>query len=438
MGETTSRPQTIAVIGQGYVGLPLALLFVRKGFSVYGIDIDAQKIATLLAGESYLPDVPGAEVSRGLATGRFHPTTRFEVIGQADAIIICVPTPLDEAHNPDISYLESALDQIGHHLRPGQLVMLESSTYPGTTRDIMAAKLERASGLAAGKEFHVGYSPERIDPGNKQYPVEKIPKVVSGLTDACLQAVQDLYSQVFDQLVPVSSPEVAEFTKLLENSHRFINISFMNEIADICDKLNIDVWEAVDAAKTKPFGFTAYYPGPGIGGHCIPVDPLYLQWKAEKAGRASKFIQLADELNRSMPKSLAERVHHLLQSRFPNADSPLRVLVYGVAYKKDINDVRESPALELIAQLKDMGYETNYHDPYIPEVKIGENVCRSVALTDQVLRRTHCTIIFTDHSQIPLDRIVKHSPLVLDTRNVTRDYAERRHVYRIGTGKDPA
>jgi len=438
MGETTSRPQTIAVIGQGYVGLPLALLFVRKGFSVYGIDIDAHKIATLLSGESYLPDVPGAEVSRLLSTGRFHPTTRFELVNQADAIIICVPTPLDEAHHPDISYLESALDQIGNHLRPGQLVMLESSTYPGTTRDFMAARLERASGLVAGKDIHIGYSPERIDPGNKQFPVETIPKVVSGLTDACLQAVKELYSQVFDRLVPVSSPEVAEFTKLLENSHRFINISFMNEIADICDKLNIDVWEAVDAAKTKPFGFTPYYPGPGIGGHCIPVDPLYLQWKAERAGRSSMFIQLADELNRSMPKSMAERVHHLLKSRFPNADSPLRVLVYGVAYKKDINDVRESPALELMAHLKDMGYETRYHDPYIAEVEIGGTVYRSVELTDQILGQTHCTIIFTDHTQIPLDQIVKHSPIVLDTRNVTRDYGHLGHVYRIGAGQGPA
>ncbi|OAB35282.1 UDP-N-acetyl-D-glucosamine dehydrogenase [Paenibacillus macquariensis subsp. defensor] len=430
--ETDHSSQQIAIIGQGYVGLPLALLFVKKAHTVYGIDVDPGKIEALRNGKSYLPDVKEEEILSSLATGRYYPTDRFEKVKEANAIIICVPTPLNSSHSPDLTILEKAILEVGKNLRKGQLVILESSTYPGTTREILQPVLELESGLTAGIDFHIGYSPERIDPGNENYKVEQIPKIISGLTKQCAVCAQALYSSVFEKVVTVSSPDVAELTKLLENSYRFINISFMNEIAAICDKMNIDVWEVIEAAKTKPFGFTAFYPGPGIGGHCIPVDPLYLQWRANKFGIESKFIQLSHEVNRSIPYYMVNRVKALLSRQSELQHD--RILIYGVAYKKDINDVRESPALDLIRLLVEAGMSVSYHDPYIPEIQVDGTAYKSVPINDEMLRRTDCVIIFTDHSAIPVEQIVTHAPIVFDTRNVTAGMHSKHHVYRLGAG----
>lgn len=424
--------QKIAVIGQGYVGLPLALQFVKKGLYVIGIDVDSKKIEALHKGISYLPDVQDEEIIWSSRTGRFHPTDQYVTVSEANTVIICVPTPLNASHLPDLTLLEKALAEIAKYLRKGQLVILESSTYPGTTREVVQPLLEKGSGLAAGVDFHIGYSPERIDPGNETYKVEDIPKVVSGLTPVCLKHAQALYSNVFKQVVCVSSLEVAEMTKLLENAHRLINISFINEIATICDALNIDIWEVIEAAKTKPFGFTAYYPGPGVGGHCIPVDPLYLQWKAQKVGTMSKFIQLSDEINRSIPSYLANRVKSLLVEH--GAPEHANILIYGAAYKKNINDVRESPVLDFIQKLVELGYSVNYHDPYIPEINVGGIIYKSVEINEGVLRKAHCVVIFTDHSEMPVNSIVTHAPLVFDTRNSTARYRDQDHVFRIGSG----
>lgn len=434
MPSSIDRPfQKIAVIGQGYVGLPLALLFVNKGHTVYGVDVDPKKIEGLRQGVSYLPDVQDEELRWSLATERYHPTDRYEKVAEADAIIICVPTPLNASHSPDLTILEKAVVEIGKFLHKGQMVILESSTYPGTTREVLQPLLEKESGLTAGIDFHIGYSPERIDPGNKDYKVEQIPKIVSGLTATCVESAQALYSSVFDKVVRVSSPDVAELTKLLENSHRLINISFMNEIAAICDKMNIDVWEVIEAAQTKPFGFTAYYPGPGIGGHCIPVDPLYLQWKAQKFGTESKFIQLSDEINRSIPSYIMNRVKAILAKQ--SAPEHASILLYGVAYKKDINDVRESPALDLIHLLAEAEFSVSYHDPFIPEIQVNGQRYTSVEIDEDTLRSADCVIIFTDHSVIPLDQIIEHAPLVFDTRNATAGVQDKHHVYRMGAGK---
>lgn len=430
--NTKNLIKTIAVIGQGYVGLPLSLLFLSKGFTVYGVDKDLGKIRALLQAKSYLPDVTDEELSQSLETNRYHPTDEMSCIPLVDAIIICVPTPLNAEHSPDLTILERAVADISRYLQKGQLVILESSTYPGTTREVIKPVLEQGSGLTAGIDFHIGYSPERIDPGNESFKVEQITKVISGLTPECLKLAEELYGKVFESVVSVSSPEVAEFTKLLENAHRLVNISFINELATICDEMNIDIWEVIEAAKTKPFGFTPYYPGPGIGGHCIPVDPLYLQWKAQKAGLTSKFIEIADEVNRKAPHYVAARIQALLKRH--NAPDQANLLIYGVAYKKDINDVRESPALDLISLLAQSGHHVSYHDPYIEEIEAGGQTYRSVELQEEILKNTHCVIIVTDHSVIPIDNIVTHAQIVFDTRNVTDALGNKENVYRFGAG----
>jgi UDP-N-acetyl-D-glucosamine dehydrogenase len=430
IGEEEEGPAgTAAVVGLGYVGLPLALLFADKRFRVIGVDVNPRKIDSIRQGISDVPDVDDGRLKEALASGAFTATDDFGAISAAEAVIICVPTPLTSYHTPDLHYLQSAAQAIGRHLRAGQLVVLESSTFPGTTREVLKPILERASGLKAGSDFHIGYSPERIDPGNERFRVEQIPKLTSGLTDACARLTARLYGRVFDRTVPVSSPETAEMTKLVENAQRLVNISFMNELAVICDEMRIDVWEVIGAAATKPFGFTPYYPGPGIGGHCIPVDPLYLQWKAGQFGIASKFIQLSADWNRSFPAYLADRI----QAMVAGPEQP-RVLLYGVAYKRDVNDSRESPALELIRLLQGRGIDTAYHDPFIPSIALGDRRMDSVELTDELLRRQDCIVIFTDHSVMPILRIVTESKLVFDTRNATAGMGERRNVIRLGSG----
>jgi len=422
-----SEQRGVQIVGLGYVGLPLAVLFVEQGFSVTGVDVDASKISSLIEGKSYVKDLTDDDLNAVLATGRFRATADYSDTSESEAIILCVPTPLSDRLTPDMSYLRAAVAETGKRLRPGQLIVLESSTYPGTTAEEMVPILERESGLRAGYDFHVGYSPERIDPGNQTFKVRDIPKVVSGLTPACLGKTEALYAQVFGQIVKVSSPEVAEMTKLLENAYRLINISFMNEMAMLCDAMGIDLWEAIEAAKTKSFGYAAFYPGPGAGGHCIPVDPLYLQWRARGFGVKSGFIELSEKLNHAM-------VDYLLDKIYDRAgEQPSLVVVYGVAYKKDVGDVRESSAIRLIERLLDQGVRIAYHDPHVPAIRIRERRLDSSELSDQLLREADCVIVMADHTGMPIERIAAISRCVIDTRNATAGM-EDAHIYRVGGG----
>lgn len=412
MDQINHHSKKVAIIGLGYVGLPLAILFVEKGFQVIGIDINLAKIASLQNGRSYLSDLSDQEVVLLQETGRFEATNRFNKVTETDACIICVPTPLRDDRQPDLSYLRSAAYEILPYIKDRQLIVLESSTYPGTTEEVLLPILEK-SGKKTGIDFYLAYSPERIEPGNKAYTLEQIPKVISGITQQCQTMVYQFYSQVFQQVVPVSSTRVAEMTKILENCHRFVNISFMNELAIICHEMNINLWEAIEAASTKPYGFTPYYPGPGIGGHCIPVDPLYLQWKAMQYEIDSRFIELSKKINDRMPQYVVGRLKKLL----PECGKQTRLLLLGVTYKKDINDLRESPQLEIFKKLLENGWNVQYHDPFIPQVSIHEQTYTSIDLTPNVLKNSDCVVILTDHSCLPYEQIIAQAPLIFDTRN---------------------
>lgn len=429
MDQTKSR---IAVIGLGYVGLPLALLFCNKGFNVVGIDLDRSKIAKLHQGLSYLPDLDEADIRAANSSQRFSATAEYDAIVNAEVIVICVPTPLNEKGNPDLSYLMQAGVQISSRIKSGQLVILESSTYPGTTREVLQQSLEQ-SGLKVGEDIFLAYSPERIDPGNTQYSIENIVKVVSGITVECSGRVYDLYKQIFNQVAVVSSTEAAELTKILENSYRFINISFINEFAMLCDSMNLNVWEIIEAASTKPFGFTAFYPGPGIGGHCIPIDPLYLQWKIKQCDLESKFISIANKVNQEMPQYIVKQIKlHLALSKL---SKHANVLLYGIAYKRDVNDARESGALEIIKLLQNEEIAVSYHDSFVPSVLINNQPMFSVELTDEVLQKSDCVVIITDHSDTPLQQIMDHASIVFDTRNATKGMKGRAKVFLLGGGQ---
>ena len=361
------RSARCGVIGLGYVGLPLALEFARAGFHVTGIDLDERKVESLLEGRSYIVDVKDEEIGEPVRAGRFVPTTDFAVIRDLDTINICVPTPLRKTKDPDLTYIVSAVNEIKQHLRRGQLVILESTTYPGTTEEVVRPALE-ASGLKAGTDFALAFSPERIDPGNPQYNTRNIPKVVGGVTATCTQVAKRLYEASVDTVVPVSSTEVAEMVKLLENTFRSVNIGLVNEIALMCSALKINVWEVIEAAKTKPFGYMAFYPGPGLGGHCIPIDPFYLSWKAKMSGFDARFIELAGAINESMPRFVVERITDALNQHRKSVRGS-RVHVLGVAYKAGVNDIRESPALTVMKILADKGAILSYSDPYVPTVR---------------------------------------------------------------------
>lgn len=428
--KTNKGQRTVAIIGQGYVGLPLALLFVKKGFHVLGIDLDRRKIEMLRIGKSYITEIPDYDIQEAIASERFTPTDQFSLMEAAEAIVICVPTPLTSYGTPDLSYLTQAASEIGGRLKKGQLVILESSTYPGTTREVLVPVLNK-TGLKVGTDFFVAYSPERVDPGNKEYPVENIPKVVSGITPNCLSRVEELYGQLFVQVHPVSSTDAAEMTKLLENSYRLINISFINELAMICDVLNLNLWEIIEAASSKPFGFKAFYPGPGIGGHCIPVDPSYLLWKIKQFGINSDFIQISNAVNHTMPVYISQQ---LKQHLAPKSLVGSNILVYGAAYKRDIADYRESASLELIHMLQIEGAGVFYHDPYIPTLQLGVNKYESVELTEENLKKMDCVVIATDHTSMPLELLMEHAPLIYDTRNVTRGVTGKAKIVRLGGG----
>jgi UDP-N-acetyl-D-glucosamine dehydrogenase len=420
--KIVNKKAGIAVIGLGYVGLPLALAFAQKGFKVTGIDTDEQRVGRIKNLESYITDVPSSLIARMVGRKNFEATTDFDLLRQADVVIICVPTPLKRKYTPDISYIVSAVKSIAGRMHKDMLIVLESTTYPGTTEELIKPQLEK-SGLKAGRDFYVAFSPERIDPGNKNFSVTEIPKVVGGLTPQCTFLSGLLYSQIIKQVHRVSSCKSAEMTKLLENSFRIVNIGWINEIAQMCHALGVDVWEVIDAAKTKPFGFMPFYPGLGVGGHCIPEDPLYLYWKAKHYDFNCKFIKLAADTNSAMPSYAVGRLKKIIRKPFKSA----RVLVLGVTYKKDIKDLRKSPSIRLIELLKkETGVD--YHDPFIPYLKIDGIDLKSVALTPANVKAYDAVIVAVDHSAVNYDLIRKNARVVFDTRNVYQDKGGDRVV----------
>ncbi|MFA5320280.1 MAG: nucleotide sugar dehydrogenase [Candidatus Omnitrophota bacterium] len=414
--KIAKKEAVVAVIGLGYVGLPLAAEFAVKGFKVTGIDLDAGRVARLKKNTSYIADVPHKVISRVTGRGLLRASTDFSLLSGADVILICVPTPLKRKYHPDISFIISAVRQIRKFLRPGQLVILESTTYPGTTEEVILPLLQ-SSGLACGKDFFLVFSPERIDPGNKKFPVNKIPKVVGGVTEEASELAASLYRHITCKAVRVSSPRVAETVKLLENTFRIVNIGLIDEMAMMCHRMGINIWEVVGAAKTKPFGFMPFYPGPGVGGHCIPKDPLYLYWKAKSFGFRSKYIKLSSDIINHMPHYVVERVQASLRPRGARLEKA-KVLVCGVTYKKDIKDLRKSPPLDIIEILQAKGASVSYYDPLVPFLKIGNIDLRSQPLTPAGLRSCDCVIIATDHSSVDYRLIARHAGFIFDTRNV--------------------
>jgi len=411
------RTARIAVVGQGYVGLLLAVEFARSGFRVTGIDTDPDRIGALCRGESYIPDVPGEQLREVIEAGRFLATADVTVLEDQDVVIICVPTPLRKARDPDISHVVAAAEDVARHLRPPQLIVLESTTYPGTTEEVLLPMFQR-NGRKVGEDFYLSFSPERIDPGNATFRVKEIPKLVAGITPACTRAVALLYRQIVAQVFELSSPTAAEMAKLYENTFRSVNIALANEMALICHRLGVSVWEVTQAAATKPFGFMPFYPGPGIGGHCIPVDPMYLVWRARLNGLEAKLIGVADEINRTMPDFVLQLLIDALNER-GKAVKGARILVLGVAYKRGVGDTRESPAHEVIRSLRLRGAQITYTDPHVPVLHLDDAVLEGVELSDAALRAADCVLILTDHVEFPYRHIVETASLVLDTRNAT-------------------
>ena len=416
LAKSKDRSALCGVVGLGYVGLPLVMEFARAGYKVIGFDVSQKVVDLLNGGGSHIKDVPASAVAEAVRSGKFVATTDLTRLREPDAISICVPTPLSKTKDPDVSYVLAATDAVKQALRRGQLVILESTTYPGTTRELMLPALE-ATGLKVGEDFFLAFSPERVDPGNPKWNTHNTPKVVGGITPACLQVAAALYQPAIEKLVPVSSTEAAELVKILENTFRSVNIGLVNEMAIVCDKLGVDVWEVIEAAATKPFGFMKFTPGPGVGGHCIPLDPHYLAWKMRTLNYKTRFIELAGELNAAMPEywigKLAERLN--------DAGKAVRgstVLVLGVAYKKDIDDIRESPALDVIRLLHQRGANVCYHDPFVGKVTEDGLELASVPLTAATLEKVDCVIVVTDHSNVDYGLVAKHARAVVDTRHV--------------------
>ncbi|MCX8116325.1 MAG: nucleotide sugar dehydrogenase [Desulfobacterota bacterium] len=418
----------VGVIGLGYVGLPLAVEFCEVGFHVMGFDTDPQKVSALKKGQSYIRSVPSTQIASYRKEGLFNATGDFGRLSDPDCLLICVPTPLTEKREPDLQYIEKTTEAIRACLRKGQLIVLESTTYPGTTEELLLPRLE-STGLRVGNDYFLGYSPEREDPGNKSFTTSKIPKVVSGVTPSCRKAVETLYGQVIEKIVPVSSPRVAELTKLLENIYRSVNIALVNELKMLTDRMGIDIWEVIEAASTKPFGFTPFYPGPGMGGHCIPIDPFYLSWKAQEYDFATRFILLAGEVNVSVPYFVVNKIQDALNQRKKSLKGS-KILILGVAYKRDVDDARESPALAIMDLLRKKGASLLYHDPYIPVLppfrRYSFNL-RSAPLTRSLLQRVDAVVVITDHTSIDYEWVVAHAPLTIDTRNVTGGFKRWQH-----------
>ena len=423
-----SKRARIGVVGLGYVGLPLAVEFAKAGFQVIGFEIDAKRAATLNRGISYIQDVPTSEVRALVRAGRLRATLDFRELSSVDVVDICVPTPLRKTKDPDVSYIVAAVQSTAPRLKKGQLVILESTTYPGTTDELVLPMLE-ARGHTVGKDFFLAFSPERVDPGNPTYQTKNIPKVVGGVTPTCTIVAAALYATIMDKVVPVTSTRVAEMVKLLENTFRSVNIGMVNELALMCDKMKIDVWEVIEAAKTKPFGFMPFYPGPGLGGHCIPIDPFYLSWKAREVGFEARFIELAGSVNSGMPHHVAKRVSEALNSiRKPLRGS--KVLVLGVAYKADIDDVRESPSLDIMETLAGDGVAVSFADPHVPSIQFRGKRLKAKPLTASTLRAADCVVIATAHKDFDFKAVAKHSRTIVDTRNALKG-RRSRGVFRL-------
>ncbi len=417
----------LGVVGLGYVGLPLAVEMAGSGHKVVGFDVSAEKVGAVNAGASYIPDVPTERLAPLVAAGLITATTDFSEASRCDAIAICVPTPLDEMKEPDTSYMEAAARSVAPYLRPGTLVTLESTTYPGTTEEVIQPILE-SGGLKVGETLYLAFSPERVDPGNPVYQTKNTPKVVGGVTPACTERAVALYSRFIDTVVPVSTTRAAEMTKLLENIFRSVNIALVNELLQLCERMGIDLWEVIDAAKTKPFGFMPFYPGPGLGGHCIPIDPFYLSWKARQYDFHTEFIELSGKVNESMPYYVVRRLMDAMNEHLGRALKGSRILVVGVAYKADIDDVRESPAIKVIELLRAKGADVVYHDPFVPELSVSGVDVPQVSLDAGTVSAADALVVVTNHSNVDYALIAEHAQLVLDTRNAMRRHRTERVV----------
>jgi UDP-N-acetyl-D-glucosamine dehydrogenase len=424
--KITSRTARVGIVGLGYVGLPLAVEFAGAGFSVTGIDLDERKTASIAKGESYILDVPSSTLGRFVEEGKLDATTDFSVVADLDTINICVPTPLRKTKDPDMSYVVSACQEIAKHVHPGMLIILESTTYPGTTDELVLPLIER-DGLVAGRDFFLCFSPERVDPGNPNFQTQNIPKVVGGITPACSEMGRLFYSQALETVVPVSSTRVAEMVKLLENTFRMINIGLANEMAIMCDRMGINVWEMIDAAATKPFGFMPFYPGPGLGGHCIPIDPFYLSWKTKQAGIEARFIELAGYINGQMPHFVVDKVQNALNDHAkPLRNSRIHIL--GVAYKKNIDDVRESPALDIMHLLRQRGAKVTYTDPHVLGLSVDGAQLES--LPAETAAGADCVVIVTDHSSFDYGKLLEEATLIVDTRNAMKGFQSPK-IFRL-------
>jgi UDP-N-acetyl-D-glucosamine dehydrogenase len=419
-----NRTAVVGVIGMGYVGLPLAVELGREGFNIIGIDINTNKVNLINSGKSDIDDVSNNDLNPLVKSGKIKATTDFSELKKTDCVPICVPTPLSKTKDPDVSYILAAVKEVQKYLHPGQLVILESTTYPGTTEELILPMLEE-TGLKVGKDFFLAFSPERVDPGNAKYGTKNTPRVVGGITPQCTQIAKLFYEQTITQAVAVSSTKSAEMVKLLENTFRSVNIGLVNEVALMCDRLKIDVWEIIDAANTKPFGFMPFYPGPGLGGHCIPIDPHYLSWKLKSLNYYARFIELAGDINSHMPEYVVERITRALNERKKSLKGS-KILVLGVAYKGNIRDVRESPALDVIKLLQNAGAEVKFTDPHVPSIRMDDSVMKSVKLTKKLVQSSDCVAVVTDHSAFDYDFIVQNAQLVMDTRNATKNVKKNR------------
>jgi len=422
IAKLENKDAHLAILGLGYVGLPLAVVFAEAGFVVTGIDPDVSKVDSINRGESYIQDITNEQVKTLVSTGKLRATTDFAILAEVDAVSICVPTPLRKTGDPDLSFILAAAEELSHYMHEDMVVVLESTTYPGTTREMLLPLFSDLSGLTVGEDFFLAFSPERVDPGRTDWTTYNTPKVIGGITTACCQVASAWYAQAVETVVTVSSVEVAEMTKLLENTFRMINIGLVNEMAIMCDRLGVDVWEVIDAAASKPFGFMKFTPGPGLGGHCIPIDPLYLSWKLRALNYTARFIDLASEINASMPRYVVNKIQEALNEE----SKPLKgshVLLLGVAYKPDIDDLRESPALDIIVLLEQQGTLLSYYDPYVPSLKQDELFLESVPDLDAALLDSDCAVIITDHSDFDYGQILKtaeasqSNTVIVDTRN---------------------
>ena len=423
-----SRKANVGVIGLGYVGLPLAVEFAKAGFSTVAFDIDEKKVALIESGKSYIADTTSEDIRKLTGVGSLRATTDFDSLEEIDTVNICVPTPLRKTKDPDLSFIVSAVDEVAERLHAGQLIILESTTYPGTVKEVVQPKLE-TKGFKAGYDFYLAFSPERVDPGNKHWSTRNIPKVVGGINEESTQIAVALYEQIINAVVPVSSTTVAEMVKLLENTFRAVNIGLANEFALMCKELKVDVWEVIDAAKSKPFGYMPFYPGPGLGGHCIPVDPFYLSWKAKQSGFESRFIDLAGDVNSAMPRYVVERIAEALNSR-SKAIKGSHVHLFGMSYKPNVSDIRESPSIDIAFLLSQRGAVVSYSDSFVPHIHEGTLDLKAIPLEEVFSKGVDCAVITTDHQGIDYEDIANRMPVIVDTRNALRGI-KGNHIFRL-------